>query len=223
MAVKLKRDDELSDYYYSIEESNENKVKSFMKSSSFSKRYQKAIKNIEDGKFLEPVEFARQQLSEQEKHFRGKKLNSDKRVRRITIEEMIEEIDSIAENRFALEDKLSKQQYARLSDEKIDFDDVIQLLSDVILTEDDAKCVAISWVLSKKLREKDITDDVITAEQVRLLFPELDEESDVNKTAAEIIARFYNSNTESLKQKRAETHKKKVQKLKSMRYEDIEI
>ena len=95
----------------------------------------------------------------------------------------------------------------------------------MILTEDDAKCIALAWRLSKRITEKDVTSDTLTGEQVRDLFPELFEDTIVNKTSSEIIARNYNSYIGELMKQRIKNHAKKVDSLNSMRpdYEGTEL
>lgn len=219
IAIELMRADELAEYHHSLAQSDKDKIRNFMESPYFSKRYQKAIRRTESGKIPNEEEFARAQLEESEKHLIQKRLNSATRTRKITIYEMIEEIDNIAKNWYEIDDKIGKEVLWRLHAHKISFDDVILLLSDVILTEDEAKCIAGSWALLKRIKGKEIQGEFITDEQVRDLFPELYEEKKVNKKSAEIVAKLYNSHIEGLKQQRAEQHKQKIEKLKSMRAE----
>lgn len=219
VALRIKRADELAEYQNELQKSNEDRVKKFMKSSSFKKRYQKAIGRIEGRIIPSEVEFAREQLEENKKFLRQKRLKSAQRTRKIAIAEMIDEIDAIKENRWESKEKIGEELDWRLYEHKIDLDDVIQLFGDVIMTEDDAKCVATSWCLLNEITKKDVADDFISDKQVRELFPELDEETDVNKKIAEIVARLYNSNVANLKKRKAEAQAKKIQALRAKKAE----
>ncbi len=225
VALELKKSDELSMYQEKERKENEERVKSIIKSSNFSKKYQKAIRDAKDGEVPDKLEFAMNLLEQNQKYIRQKKLNSEKRTRKITIEEMIQEIAKITENRFEIKEQINEDLYWRIVSNKINFDDVIELLSDIIITEDEAKCVATIWQISKEIEDADITEDTITGENIRELFPKLNEKTDINKKSAELVAKIYNSQMKSFKEKREEEHAQKVKKIKSLRkqVESIEL
>lgn len=225
VAIELKKADELAEYQEKERKENEERVKSVIKSSKFSKKYQKAIRDAKEGEVPDKLEFAMNLLEQNQKYIRQKKLSSEKRTRKITIEDMVQEIANITENRFEIKEQISEDLYMRIFTNKINFDDVIELLSDIIITEDEAKCVATIWQILKSIEDADLTEDIITEGKVKNLFPRLYEETDINKKSAKIIAEIYNSQIESLKEKRAEEHDKKVKKIKSMRkqVESIEL
>lgn len=216
VALQLKRADDLAEYNHSIDKRIQEKATRIIKRSGFAKKYQAAIKKSQ-GDIPNELAFARMQIEETEKHLRQKRLHDATRTRTLTINEMLTELDNIYKEGYKHRDKLGEELYEKLCHQNIDFDDVIQILSDVILTEDDSKCISLAWRLSKRITEKDVTSDTLTGEEVRALFPELFEDTAVNKTSSKIIARNYNSYIERLMRQRIESHTKKVDALNAMK------
>lgn len=221
MAIELKKADELAEYRHKLRQKEEEQIKKFMKSSNFSKKYQKAIKKMQNGEEIDEREFARKQIDENKQHLRQKRLNSESRVRKLSVDEMIAEMDDKAENWYEYKDKANKELSFKLYDREIDLDDVIQLLNDVILTEDEAKCIATAWPLMQRVGC--ITDEIMTGEQVKELFPEFHEETEINKKAAELVAKSFNAYTKRQKEQKQNLYTEKAKKLKRMRSEKDEV
>lgn len=220
MAIELKKADELAEYQHKIHEKEEEQIKKFMKSSHFSKKYQKAVSKMQNGEEIDEREFARKQIDENKQHLRQKRLNSESRVRKLSVDEMIAEMDNMAKNYSKYKDRI-KDAFSKLYHREIDSDDVIQLLNDVILTEDEAKCIATAWPLMQRVGC--ITDEIMTGKQVQDLFPELYEETEVNKKAAELVTKSFNVYTKCQKEQKQNSYTEKTKKLKRMRSEKDEV
>lgn len=222
MALELKKADELAEYYDKIHEKEEDEIKQFMRISSFLKRYQKAIKKMKDSEIPDEREFAKKFLEENKQHVRQKRLNDDKRVKKLTMDEMINEVHNIANSYHKCKEELGEELYFKFCRNEIDLDDVIQILSDVILTEDEAKCVAIAWPLTKNV-ERLVDNEIVTSAEVREIFPELCEENHINQNVAELVAQFHNSYQQKLKIQKMEKRREKTERFKDTKMEVDEV
>ena len=146
---------------------------------------------------------------------RQRRLNSKIRTQELTLEQMVTEINGRI--------KKSKERWDYESGRKeLKLDDVILLLRDIMLTEDDARCVTISWNLLQKMDQQDITDDFVTPDQVKELFPALWDESDVSLQAAKIVSIKYNNIAKERMEKRLKWHREKLWQLNALLEQAIE-
>ena len=63
---------------------------------------------------------------------------------------------------------------------RLEPEDVIHLLPDVIINADQAECIAASWNMLELIEKNDIRTDTITASQVKDLFFELSDDEEIN-------------------------------------------
>lgn len=81
---------------------------------------------------------------------------------------------------------------------RLEPEDVIHLLPDVIINADQAECIAASWNMLELIEKKDIRTDTITASQVKDLFFELSDDEEISQEVAELVASVFNERQRKL-------------------------